>query len=385
MLRVSLLVLLVVLAGGPASAQTAPKGDPVAGAKAWGVAGGRMCTFCHGENAEGGFGPDLAGGRGLTFDLFKKLVRKPYGIMPAYTEQRLPDQMVADIWAFLIAKPAAKELGTWHWRQAPASAPLGQRLYMGTVGCGQCHEPENKFARMWLGEYAKQVDFAYFAKQIYNHEEKWPKGVMPHYSRERLPEAVLREIYQWMVVDIGMRASIGGTLTAGEPREGQTTFTLALENRGIANVGLDAEVLTAFVRVPTGTKVVKAGGVGYTGTQSLAKLGLEPGLRTAPHPHDESGEVVRPKQDLSGDVVVWKLPKLAAGEKTQLTFTIAGAASDALVKGLAGSTVYWEKPGRNHNGRPPTMVYRDLRTPDYGDHEIIAVKVQVPASARTTP
>ncbi len=368
---------VLVLAVGPAMAQTgAPKGDPAAGAKAWGVAGGRMCTFCHGENAEGGFGPDLAGGRGLTFDLFKKLVRKPYGIMPAYTEQRLPDQMVADIWAFLIAKPAAKELGTWHWRQAPANAPLGQRLYMGTVGCGQCHEPENKFARMWLGEYAKQVDFVYFAKQIYNHEEKWPTGVMPHYSRERLPEAVLREIYQWMVVDIGMRASIGGTLTAAPSSNGQTTYSLEVLNRGIRNVGLDAEGFTAFVRVPAGTKVVKGGGPGYKGTQPLATLGLEPGLRTAPHSHDESGEVVRPKQDLSGDVVVWKFPKLAAGENTVLTFTLAGAPSAELVKGFGGSTVFWEKPGRNDNGRPPKMVYRDLRVPDHGDHELIAVKVQ---------
>ncbi len=380
MRRVVCLIWAGLLIAGVASAQTPPKGDPVAGAKAFGLVGGRMCQFCHGDNAEGGFGPDLAGGRGLTFDLFKKFIRKPYGVMPAYTEQRLSDQMVADIWAFVLSKPVATEMGKWHWPQAPASAPLGQRLYIGTMGCGQCHEPENKFARMWLGEYAKQVDFAYFAKQVYNHEEKWPNGVMPHYSRERLPEAVLREIYQWMVVDLGMRASIGGVLTAAAAADGQTTYSLEVTNRGIKNVGLDVEGLTVFVRVPAGTKVAKGGGSGYVGTQALATLGLEPGLRMAPHPHDESGEVVRPKPDLSGDVLVWKLPKLAAADKKILTFTLAGSPTDALIKGFDGSTMFWEKPGRNDNGRPPKMVYRDLRTPDHGDHELIAVKVQ-PAAA----
>src|SRR5689334_13962597 len=61
----------------------------------------RGCGWCHGQHAEGGFGPDLAGGRGLTWDQFRRYVRKPFGGMPSYTEQQLPDQALADVFAFI--------------------------------------------------------------------------------------------------------------------------------------------------------------------------------------------------------------------------------------------------------------------------------------------
>jgi mono/diheme cytochrome c family protein len=346
----------------------APQGDVRRGAAEW-----VRCVNCHGPQAEGAFGPDLAG-RDLTWAQFRKAVREPWGIMPMFTEGQKSDQALADILAYLKTLPPAARLGEWHWRKAPPTAPLGQQLYMNFAGCGQCHEPENKFGRMWLGERASEVTFDYFKKQIYQHLDKWPKGTMPIYSPDRLPEPALREIYVWMVDELGMRPSLTGMLTAGEQRGEQTTYAVTVSNNGVKDKGLAAEGLTIFVRIPPGCRVVAGTGEGYGGVMPLAKLGLEPALRLAPHPHDESGHVERPPADLSGDVAVWRVPKLAAGDRVSASLTLAGPPPTGdLFKGFAGSTVHWATPGRRPAGRPPRMPYRDLRIPDEGDHELMAI------------
>ncbi len=285
--------------------------------------------------------------------------------------------MLADIFAFVKTKPKGQAMAHWHWPQPPDSAPLGQRIYI-NQGCGQCHEPENKFARKWLGEHAKEMSYDYFAKQIYQHTDKWPRGGMGNYSKDRLPEPILREIYKFLVTDLGLRASVGGAITIAKQEGGNTTFNVAVSNLGVKDNGLAAEGVTVFVRVPEGSKVVAGTGTGYKGQQPLKSLGLEPGLATAPHPN-EQGVTVRPPADLSGDVVVWKLPRLVAAEKLDLSFTLAGAPSEALLKSMDGSTVYWEKPGRTAFGQK--LAYRDLRTPDKGDHERLGL-ARMPAPAK---
>ena len=363
------LIVLLMLPVLQAERAEAQPGDPQAGAGQWGA---KLCRNCHGDEAEGGFGPDLAGGRGLTLGQFRHAIRQPWGRMLVYTEEQLPDQSIADLYAFVQTKPKVQEPGEWHWGPAPATAPLGQQLYMQTAGCGQCHEPENGYGRMWLGEHAKEVDFDYFAKQIYTHTDKYPRGGMGNYSRMRLPEPVLREIYQWMVLDIGMRASVGAAMQMGERQGDQTTFNVTVTNRGVKDVGLDVEGITLFIKVPPGTTVVSGTGTGYTGVQPLATLGLLPRLARAPHSHDDSGHVERPEQDVSGDVVVWKIPKLTTGENRSLSVVLSGPAPTAeMLQQFAGSTIHWETPGRNENAKPPKMVYRDLRLPDEGDHELV--------------
>lgn len=373
-------IMLVALMLAPLVQQPAPApaGDATKGAAVYRQ---KMCGNCHGDNADGGFGPDLAGGRGLTLEQFKHPVRKPWGVMLAYTEQQLTDAAIADIYAFVKSKPPVAEPGHWHWPAAPASAPYEQRVYMQIVGCSQCHEPENKFVRMWLGESAKKVNFEYFANLVYNHKEKYPTGNMGSYSRDRLSESSLREIYKFLVEDLGLRASIGGAVTIDGQKDGNTAYKLTLTNRGGKGLGIDVEGITAFVRVPAGAKVVAGTGTGYKGTQTLVSLGLEPGLQLAPHP-DAQGQLIRPKQDLSGDVVVWKLPKLVAGDKIEVTFTLAGAPTAEQLTAMNGSTVWWEKPGRNAYGQK--IVYRDLRTPDKGDHERITPP-RMPAPPAAAP
>ena len=86
----------------------------------------------------------------------------------------------------------------------------------------------------------------------------------------------------------------------------------------------------------------------------------------ATHPN-EQGVTPRPPDDVAGDVVVWKLPKLVASDKVELSFTLPGAPNAALLTAMDGSTVHWEKPGRTPFGQK--LAYRDVRTPDKGDHE----------------
>src|SRR5215813_9637976 len=130
-------VLLAFLLATAMPALALAQGDPKIGQQAFNA---KLCRFCHGENGEGGFGPDLAGGRGLTLEQFRLQIRKPWGVMLSYTERQLSDEKVADIFAFLQNKPKVAQPAEWHWVQVPDSAPLGQRLYM-NVGCAQCHEP----------------------------------------------------------------------------------------------------------------------------------------------------------------------------------------------------------------------------------------------------
>ena len=70
-----------------------------------------MCDNCHGPDAEGGFGPDLAGGRGLTLDQFRRAIRRPWEVMPTFNEDQLSDRGVANVYAFVGTKPRVPEPG----------------------------------------------------------------------------------------------------------------------------------------------------------------------------------------------------------------------------------------------------------------------------------
>ena len=101
-------VLMCAAAG--ASAQT-PQGDPQKGRAMFaGQGGSGLCMLCHGMQAQGGFGPGLAGGRGLTFDQFKRAVQQPWGVMPKYPN--INDEGLAHLYAYLKSLPAAPEPAT---------------------------------------------------------------------------------------------------------------------------------------------------------------------------------------------------------------------------------------------------------------------------------
>jgi cytochrome c553 len=332
---------VITLFAASAYAQESPAGDAAAGKALW---AGEHCSFCHGNNGEGGFGPDLAG-RALTLPQFVKAVRQPWGMMPQFGESQLSDSELANIRAYLSTLPKPTQLGKWHWGLPPAGAPLGQTLQI-SVGCGQCHEPELGMPRRQLGAVAKDATFEYFAKVIWDHNAKYPKGNMGNFSRERVSEPVLREIYNFMK-SLGLRVPMSGAINA----EGAGKYSVTLSNAGMPGKGLDAEVLTVQVMLPQGFKVGKTDGAGYKGVkQSKARQ----------FALDGSGRI----KEWDADAMIWELPKLAAGEKTVVSFTLTGNGTPDPTA-FDGSLLLWEKPTTRVG--MPHLEYRDHRIPEIGD------------------
>jgi hypothetical protein len=67
--------------------------------------------------------------------------------------------------------------------------------------------------RRVLGGQFVEVDFALFAKVVYNHDEYYPQNQMGLFSRDRLPESTLREIYQHVFGEWGIRVPVTATMT----------------------------------------------------------------------------------------------------------------------------------------------------------------------------
>ena len=97
-----------------ASAQDAPKGDPVAGKQLFEQ---KTCYACHGYVGQGSReGPRLA--PPMAFPAFLAQLREPRAIMPPYKEAILSDQQAADIVAYLASLPRPPD---------PKSVPLLQQ------------------------------------------------------------------------------------------------------------------------------------------------------------------------------------------------------------------------------------------------------------------
>ncbi|MBI2188472.1 MAG: c-type cytochrome [Acidobacteria bacterium] len=311
-------LLLFPLALGSAAAQT---GNAQAGKTLW-EGPATQCRNCHGQNGEGAFGPDLAGRR-LTVAQFRHAVRQPWGIMPAYIESQISDSEIADLVAYFSSLPAAEKPGSWRF-EVPQGAPRGQEVALATIGCAQCHGPILNGPRANAG--AVGADFRWFQTMVYEHAKVMPAhwkllGEQPAvrvrmgtYSRSRIPEATLMEIFNW-AKDIGFRADIQGRLGAGVGGADGVTYTLTVENIGLQGRGLAAEDLTVNLVVPAGANVVKTTGANYKGVSQDAEL--------------------------KGNVAVWQLNRLAPKEKQTYTLTLsrAGTASDN-VRGA----VRWTKP-----------------------------------------
>ena len=125
---VTLLLLCVVPFA--AWAQSASP-DPVAAKTLW-EGPPPFCKNCHGMNGEGGFGPDLAG-RGLSVSEFQHAVRKPWGVMPAFTEAQLSDAEIAGLAAYFASLPKVPQAGDWRV-QSTADLPHGQQVYISEIG-----------------------------------------------------------------------------------------------------------------------------------------------------------------------------------------------------------------------------------------------------------
>src|SRR6185295_16711378 len=144
----------------------APVGRADAGKTTW-TNTAPYCSNCHGANGEGGFGPDLAG-RGLSWAQFRRAVRQPWGIMPAYTEVQLPDQRLADMFAYMSNLPKVPDAGQPRLIAA-STTPPGQVAAIQTIGCAQCHQAELGIPRRYIGGEGGDVNM--LANLVYEHTQ----------------------------------------------------------------------------------------------------------------------------------------------------------------------------------------------------------------------
>ena len=102
---VALVLVAAVSAQAPApQSNAAPAGNAETGKKLFVSYG---CYQCHGYEAQGSnaTGPRL-GPRPIVFAAFSRYVRQPSGQMPPYTTKVVSDADMADIYAFVSARPA---------------------------------------------------------------------------------------------------------------------------------------------------------------------------------------------------------------------------------------------------------------------------------------
>jgi len=315
-------LLVLPLAQSAASAQTT--GDAAAGKAYWDRLAPRLtdCKDCHGLNGEGGFGPDLAG-RGLNAAQIERAVRQPWGIMPAFVESQVSEKDAADLAAYFASLPKPATPGKWRV-EVPPGAPAGQAVAI-NMGCGQCHGATLNAPRgNSLGAY--NMGFDDFADMVYNHTTAMPKYRailgqnatnldMGNFSRSRLSEGQLQQIYSWARDEIGPRAPMVGQIAKGEPGAGGVTYPVTITNNGVLGRGVTAEGLTINLTIPADTTVVAATGTGYQGTHV-----------------DEKSKAT---------VATWNLPRSAPKEQEKLSITLSKAATAAA--NLRGD-IHWTKP-----------------------------------------
>jgi mono/diheme cytochrome c family protein len=292
-------MLLLPLAQGPAT------GDAAAGKMLWDS--NNACSNCHGSAGQGAFGPDLAGNN-LTPAQFLRAVRQPWGIMPAFgPERNFSDQDLMNYRAYLQSLPKVANPGEWRI-PIPANASAKQALLVST-GCGQCHGELMANPRRDAG--GEGGEFEWFRSMVYTHTtamEGNNRLRMGNYNRNRLPEVSLRQIWEYMTVEAGLRVPVNGAITAA-PDDRGATFTLVVSNAGVAGKGLTAENLNISLNLAQGVNVVATGGNGYQGAQ--------------------------------GNRAVWTLARLAPGERSTYTITVSGANA---ATGVTGGNIGWAKP-----------------------------------------
>ena len=392
--------------GSASPNQSAQVGDSAAGKEFW---NGYECAHCHGLYGQGGYGPDLAG-LGLTFEQFKHQVRQSWGIMPRWSEKQVSDKELANVFAFLTSLPRVatpgvpppgvppdisnrrvgeNNIGRPSRVTAPPNAPLGQRYAVNLAGCAQCHGPEQRSSREEMGSRThpryngrdlaqlvkdttgftgseEAVTWEYFKACVYDHEKLVPDARMGTYSRARLPEPVVREIYNF-AISLGTRARLVNELAPGVRSGDTVSYTLTVTNLGKKH-GMQPEDVSVELVLDQGVNVVRAMGNGYQGVQR--------------HP-------------LSGrDVAVWKVPTIKVDEPQNFTLVVSGPRADQALLTIARqapwsptsgvlapgvhSRVHWAKPTTREF---PNMV-KDARRPPEGDH--IPIIADPPPQPRVT-
>ncbi len=124
---VALIVIVGVTAHGQRATQPAPQptATPTASETAKHVDAGaalykkKGCYECHVNDAQGGPQGPRIGPNPIPLPRFTTYIRNPTGDMPPFTEKVLSNQELADIYAFLQARPQPKPVNSIPLLAAP--------------------------------------------------------------------------------------------------------------------------------------------------------------------------------------------------------------------------------------------------------------------------
>jgi mono/diheme cytochrome c family protein len=109
-MRIIISIVAAILGSTAAFAAQAPTGDVAKGQATFEKIG---CYQCHGHQGQGGReGPRIADPVPLAWPAFTAWVRTTNGDMPPYTEKVLPEQDLADIYAYIQSVPKAPDFKT---------------------------------------------------------------------------------------------------------------------------------------------------------------------------------------------------------------------------------------------------------------------------------
>jgi mono/diheme cytochrome c family protein len=103
-------LIILTITSAALRGQQAPKGDAKNGQKLFESYG---CYQCHGHVGQGGGAGARIARKPIPWAAFSKYVRHPLDQMPPYTEKVVPDNQLADIYAYLESippPPAAKSV-----------------------------------------------------------------------------------------------------------------------------------------------------------------------------------------------------------------------------------------------------------------------------------
>ena len=294
------------------------------------------CRLCHGVEAEGGFGPALAGHR-LSPTQFLKAVREGAGSMPAFVpDKNLTDQQVGQIAAYLASLPKVSPASTTWYTRVPPLATVRQKLMISS-GCGQCHGPIMANPRRTAGGIG--ADFEWFKNEVWAHTTAPGHANSRHlrmgnYSRRQMPESTLEEIWQFFAAEQGLRVPMGAQVREGVVGPKGTTYTVTIQNSGTPGKGLTAEYVTITLPLLVGgdpeevtTLVTASTGDTYVG------------VHRDPITNSQAAQ--------------FEIPGLAPGEKRTYTLTLSGRGANV---GIPRGTVTWELPRLNSGGTDQIAV-----------------------------
>lgn len=153
------------------------------------------CNKCHGSEGEGVVGAGANAGvpriasTSLSKTDFIQQVRKPKGVMPAFSREKVSDAELGDVHAYLKSlNPTAEQPAS------AASASKGERLFK-NYGCYECHGYLGQGSTSTGGSRLGPPRIPLSAFVSYIRE---PSGQMPPYASKVVSDEDVSEIYNFL-------------------------------------------------------------------------------------------------------------------------------------------------------------------------------------------